>query len=357
LQNAASTLSPNAITELLHELRSPLGGFESMLALLRETPLDAHQRDILAAMDASARHLRALMAPVLPEHPADDAKDITAKDIPLKSFADQLALSVDARARVKGLASRFDYAPSLHALPVFDGKALRQVMENLIDNAVRATSTGGIAIGIAPSPRPGWLQVSIRDSRPGLPGSVMRLLQGQESEPQTGGFGLKISQRLVRGHGGVLQAQSNPDGPGTTFSFDWPIAPERSAPRGEALIVDDHLASRLVIRTIVSALGFTCREADGVGTADALLTQSPFSLVLTDLRMGEGGGAALLQSLAAKAGHSRPKILVVSADSPADHPDLRGLHNGFVQKPMSVQGLVEALRCFDQPIVASRTAA
>lgn len=352
MQNPAPTLSPQAITELLHELRSPLGGFESMLALLHDTPLDSHQRDILSAMDASARHLRALMAPVLPAHQPDDMQAIN-----WKAFADQLALSVSARAQAKGLQSQFDCAQSLQTLAIMDGTALRQVMENLIDNAVRASSAGSIGIVVMPSPRPGWLQVSIRDSGPGLPEPVMRMLQGQEGEAPMAGLGLKISQRLVRAHGATLEARPNADGRGTTFSFDWPIAPERPGRRGDALIVDDHPASRLVMRTILSALGFACREADGVGAANALLAQSPFSLVLTDLRMDEGGGAALLRSLAAKAGHLRPRVLVVSADDPAEQPDLRGLYDGFVQKPISVQGLVEALRRLDQPLIEGQHAA
>jgi CheY-like chemotaxis protein/anti-sigma regulatory factor (Ser/Thr protein kinase) len=270
---------------------------------------------------------------------------------------DGLSFSLTARAKAKGLASRLDCAPALLLLPVAEAVALRQVMENLIDNAVRATSEGEIAITISASASVARLIVSIQDTGPGLPPDVQRALRGASHSSAPSGLGLKISQRLVGQQGGELHARSNPGGKGTTFTFDWPVATERTTLHGEALIVDDHPASRLVTRTILSALGYACIEADGVAAARLLLAERSISVLLTDLRMGEGGGLALLQALSKYEGSARPKALVLSADDRDEHPGLAGLYDGYVQKPITVQALVEALRGLDLPLSNKRNAA
>lgn len=335
---APPNLSRHEIAEIAHELRSPLGGFEAMLELLARTPLSEEQQRLVQALEASASHLRGILARVLPAHQGEDAHPLT-----LGPLLGAIAASAAARAAARGLAFECHVDPAIDRGAEVEALALRQVLENLIDNAIRATSSGAIRLAVNSGPS-GRIAFSLDDDGPGLDPAEAQRLMAPGGQAGTRGLGLPIAARLVARHGGTLSAGMRRDH-GTTFSFDWPERKDRVETAGNRLLViDDHPASRLVLRTILAALGFDVAEAADIGHARDCLMREPFAAVLTDLHMPDGGGATILREIAAMPVASRPATIVVSADDPREDESLAPLVDQVVLKPLAVPALIEALR-------------
>ena len=339
-QTVTAALSSRDIAEIAHELRSPLGGFEAVLTMLAATPLTPEQGNLVAALEASTAHLRSILGRVLPAHQGEGVVALR-----LGALVRAIATSAQARAKARGLDFSVRLDPALDADLSLDALALRQVLENLIDNAIRATTHGHIDLDI----RAGGadrIVFSLRDTGPGLPEAVVSRLSQPEApgEPSEGGMGLSIAMRLIGRKGGRLHAGPNPGGQGTCLSFDWPIGPsEPATEQARFLIVDDHPASRLVLRTILNALGFATLEAANAHEALALLARHPVSVIWSDLCMPDGDGKELVRAIAALAPDRRPRLVIVSADDPREDVAMASLIDDVVMKPISVPAIVRAL--------------
>ncbi len=334
---SSPTLSPRAIREIAHELRSPLGGFEAMLDLLAATPLSPDQARLVEALEASAQHLRAILARILPPH-AEETREVPR----LGALIEAIVASASARAERKGLVFVLNLDPAVNREAEIDALGLRQVLENLIDNAIRMTPAGRITLDIA-SGAGGRMAFRLTDSGPGLdPARAKRLMAASPGQRgKRGGLGLGIAARLVESRGGKLAAERLAPGPGTAFTFDWPPAPPRHS-ESRLLIVDDHPASRLVLRTILSALGFPCEEAASAGAALERLRVARFAAVFTDLQMPEGGGRRLIEQLGAQA--DRPAVVIASADDPREEAGLTAGFDAAIRKPLTVPAVIAVLR-------------
>jgi CheY-like chemotaxis protein/two-component sensor histidine kinase len=331
------------LAETLHELRSPLGGIEAMAELLAAGPLNEEQTGIVAALRASAAHLRAIATRVL--------EGEEAAPVALGTVIDDVAASLGARCKARGLAFRLEVSDDLPGDAPVEGCALRQVLENLADNAVRLASAGHVALAICLEG--GRLTCRISDSGPGISREdAARLIrEGGAIAGREGGagIGLSIAGRLVAARGGALVGGPSDLG-GAAFSFDWPLeagAPALPAPtpattptpaqEGQSiLIVDDHPTARLVLKTILGAGGYACREAAGVEDALLAIAADPPGVVLTDLNMPEGGGRRLIAALAGM--KACPKLIVVSGE--ALDPGLLGRVDGVIMKPVSVRAVL-----------------
>ncbi|CAN1550596.1 BaeS Signal transduction histidine kinase [Rhabdaerophilaceae bacterium] len=339
-------LSARELTEIAHELRSPLGGFEAMLTLLHTTSLTAEQRDLVDALGASAAHLRGILGRILPAHPGE-----TQPEIRLAALINAIATSTRARADARGLAFHLQIDEGIEDTLVLDAMPLRQVLENLIDNAVRATARGEVILQVSSVPA-GRIAFSLCDTGTGLPAEIARRLHAAQlagpiaveaASPQSG-LGLGIAARLVARHGGTLQATVSGDGEGTCFQFDWPSV--RSSGQGEStrmLIVDDHPASRLVLRTVLNAMGFATLEAENGLAALEILLKYRVSAVWSDLCMPNGNGHDLIRFVTTLPEGQRPRLIVVSADDPREDTSFHAPVDEVVLKPISVPAIVRAL--------------
>ncbi len=345
-------LLPSRITEIAHELRSPLGGIEAMICLLEATPLDPDQARIIAALKASVGHLRSIADEVLdgakpkprdPDGPMDASAASTGSDAPLGEFLAVFETVCRARAAARGLEFRLTAAAGLQAVTVIEPGLLRQVLENLVDNAFRLTVAGQVTLAIEAG-EAGHMRFSLIDSGPGLSSddAVRLILEGggMAGRKSGAGIGLSIAGRIVARFGGQLTGGPAPDGAGACFSFLWPVV---STQVQSCLIVDDHPASRLVLKTILAAAGYRCREASGVAEALAGMAEHPTDIVLTDLNMPGAGGMVLIGKIAGLPVPVRPKVLVVSADDvDASHP-LHASIDGAIRKPITVRSVLEAI--------------
>jgi CheY-like chemotaxis protein/two-component sensor histidine kinase len=335
---SAPHLSRHEIAEIAHELRSPLGGFEAMLDLLARTPLSVEQQRLVEALEASAMHLRAVLARVLPPHQGEELSSPT-----LGPLLGAIAASAAARAAARALRFECQLDDTLDRGAEIEAIPLRQVLENLIDNAIRMTASGAVRLSVSMAGH-GRIAFSLTDDGPGLDPAQAERLMMPGGKGDGNGLGLPIAARLVVQRGGKLLAEKRPEG-GTTFRFDWPDRPDAGdQAAARLLIVDDHPASRLVLRTILGALGFEVEEAADVESARSCLTRGTFAAVLTDLHMPDGGGATILREIAALPAASRPAAIVVSADDPREDATLAPMVSQVVTKPLAMPALIAALR-------------
>jgi signal transduction histidine kinase len=218
------------LANMSHELRTPLNGIMGMATLLHDTPVSEEQRDYLSTIDSSAGTLLAIVNDVL------DFSTINAGGMTLETVEFQPAALLERTrsllgpvAHAKGLAVVYEIEPALRTTLVGDESRLRQVLLNLIGNAIKFTQTGRVTvrarlIGVA-------LRVDVIDTGIGVPADQQAAVfepfvqaDGSTTRRYGGtGLGLSISSRLVRLMGGTMTLDSEP-GVGSTFTIDVPLA-------------------------------------------------------------------------------------------------------------------------------------
>lgn len=348
--------SASAMAEIAHELRSPLGGVDAMARLLAETPLTDQQRRLVDALCAASAHLRAIANDVL-DGGCNDAEGPTIEERPvdLQAFLAPLATSAEARAQAKGLgfAMRID---ERIARPVLaDGRRLRQMLENLVDNAVKVTAEGGIVLSIDLLDRRGGFEgvrFAVTDTGPGLSSDQKEQLfqaYGRLANGIAGtGLGLSMVRRLARAMGGDAGCDSQP-GEGATFWFTLRLKQiARPAPTGPGriLVVDDNHANRMILGAVLEHFGHAMVEAASAEEALELLPTQEFSAVLLDHTLPGITGLEALKHIRAMPEPlcSVPVIPVTGRVSGADRDAFAAAGaNGFVEKPVTARSVREAL--------------
>ena len=344
----ARDISSGEIAEIAHELRSPLGGIEAMVEMLEASRLDAEQRRMIAALKASVTHLRGIADGVLG---AEKAK-VSSADctwIVLGELLGEIEFACLARAQTKGLSFSLTVETAGIAEALVECGPLRQVLENLVDNAVRLTPVGLVELRVIRKPG-GRLGFEVHDGGPGISSDeAARLIRsGGSIEGRAGGagIGLSIAGRLVAERGGMLTGGPVEAGAGAVFTFDWPD--QRVSEKGDCLIVDDHPASRLVLGTILRSAGYGCLEAASVGEAMRVIAMRQPAFVLTDLNMPGEGGEILIQRIAELPEGERPRLVVVSADDLDAANPLHAAVDRAIRKPITVRAVLEAMADFSR---------
>jgi signal transduction histidine kinase/CheY-like chemotaxis protein len=310
---AASRAKSEFLANMSHEIRTPLNGVMGMVELALDTPLDAVQRDYLATAQSSADTLLSVINDVLDFSKIEAGRmDLDPVEFSLREAFDLTMKMMALRAHEKGLelVCRVD-----HRLPdalVGDVSRLRQVVVNLVGNAIKFTQHGEIAIEVSPGGPAGdtgtLLHVSVSDTGIGIPqdkqraifeaftqadGSTTRIFGGT-------GLGLAISSRLIELMGGTIRVESEP-GRGSTFHFTVRLAvsaegaavppPDPEGLRGlRALVVDDNATNRRILGETLRSWHMDSRAAGSGPEAileleRAVAASEPFDVVLLDCNM------------------------------------------------------------------------
>ena len=265
------------------------------------------------------------------------------------------------QASAKGLSLAGRGLDDLPAALWLDPERLRQVLLNLIGNALKFTETGGVTLSLTYDVAEARLRAGVADTGQGIAEGDLRLLFMRFSQLDASprrqhggtGLGLAISKGLVEAMGGQIRVESQL-GEGARFIFDLPASIElavevedeaspASLPSGcRVLVVDDNAANRELVRTVLEAFDAVVTEAvdgeEGVVAAEA----RPFDVILMDLRMPRLDGVEAAQRIRAGGGPSAgAPIIAFSADVGAGSPG--GVFDGSVSKPMTVESLLGAI--------------
>ena len=367
---AASAAKSEFLATMSHEIRTPLNGVVGMVELLEGTPLDDRQRKYAAVCRASAEALLSLINDVLDFSKIEAGKlELEHADFDLHATVEGAVTVAAPRAAKKGLqlASRFD--PAVPRLIRGDAARLRQVIYNLVNNAVKFTEAGAVTVTILPvdPARPtGPLRVAVADTGVGIPPDRVDRLFKSFSQVDASttrryggtGLGLAICKRLVELMGGAIGVDSTP-GRGSTFWFTFQpgaVADATAAPAPPdlrelpVLVVDGNPAHADLLRDMLAAwhlrpsvAGTPADAAAAVHTAAA--DGHPFGLIVCDVDAA-GGTAAAVAALAAGAGAAGVPVLALrSVDSTISTADAAaaGLA-GLIDKPVRQSNLFDHIQ-------------
>jgi signal transduction histidine kinase/ActR/RegA family two-component response regulator len=369
---AANRAKSQFLANMSHEIRTPLNGVLSAADLLSGAKLDARQRELVEVIRSSGGLLNTLLTDLLDLARVEaGAEALRPEPVSLAELVASVVGLHRSSAEHKGLVLdvEMDAAAGAHAL--CDSLRLRQVLGNLVSNAVKFTDAGRVAVLVSRSGDQVTFQV--RDTGIGFDDAHKATLFGRfqvgddSSTRQHGGagLGLAICQQYVRLMGGELDAASKP-GHGAVFGFtlDLPAlaAPQpdetdvadeverdpAEAGRFRVLVVDDNAVNRQVLGLILDSVGIEHAEAeDGREGLDAVTTGG-FDAVLMDLQMPVMDGFEAMRRIRAwesQAGRPRLPIYVVSANCLQEHVEAGAAAgaDGHLNKPVSVPELLAAL--------------
>lgn len=368
--DSAARVKADFIANMSHEIRTPLTaivGYAERLA--RRGNLDPIAQREVGRIDIAAQALLAIVNDVL-DFSKLEAGRVTLRPGPVdpaRLFGETLRL-FEEQAAAKGLALDFRSEDALPPWLLLDADRVRQVLMNLLGNAVKFTDQGGVRLRVRYEAASNRLTARIEDSGPGLDAAQQRRLFQRFSQvdasdgPRFGGtgLGLAICKGLVEAMEGEIGVDSHL-GVGSTFHFSIPAPRAAGHSAGSAssvhqrlagvriLLVDDDPSNRELAGDALRALGATVVDADG-GEAGVSAAGEPFDVILMDLRMPGLDGRAATAAIRAGDGPNRSTpILAFSANlgEPAAAPE--GF-NGFVRKPFSPAGLAAAVAaCLPEP--------
>jgi PAS domain S-box-containing protein len=338
--DAASRAKSYFLASVSHELRTPLNGILGYTQILRrDAALTEKQRTGVRVIHESADHLLALINDVLDLSKIEAGRlDLHPSDFHLPGLATSVEGVFTPRAKEKGILFETAVAADLPAWVRGDEQRLRQIVFNLVSNAIKFTSAGGVVFSVQRAGAAA-IRFSVSDTGPGISAEDQaKLFQpfSQVGNRATGaatgtGLGLAISRSLVERMGGRLHVESKPRW-GSRFWFDVALPTTAAAvpatthatqrivgyagPRRRVLIVDDNAANRAVMVEMLGPLGFTLAEAADGRTAVTEAAAFAPDLILMDLRLpGEIDGLGATRQIRATARGAKTKIVAVSASA------------------------------------------
>lgn len=368
-----------------HEIRTPLNAVLGILNLLRKTQLDSGQSRYIATARESAEALLQIINDIL------DFSKLEAGKLGLEQGAFELRPAINSvwdlmapHAREKGLTLTIQVAAETPDIVRSDAGRIRQVLLNLVGNAVKFTEKGEITIAVTPLELTAddvLLRFSVQDTGIGIPPEKLSLLFSKfttldpsySRRHEGTGLGLAISREIVELMGGQINVSSDP-GKGTKFWFDLPLSlaenaelslsDDEAAPADYArlrgariLLAEDNMTNRMVIADTLHGLGCL---VDCVGTGQEAvdrLTTAPYDAVLMDISMPEMDGveaARLIRALEIPSS-TIPIVALTAHVSRDDQNRVRNAGmNAFLSKPLVQKHLIRTLSSLLKEMPAER---
>ena len=366
---AASSMVETALAAFAHEVRTPLTGILAISNLLATSELDERERRWVDTIKAGAEHLASLATLFVDAaRRGGPGLEVRQDFFDLRTLARNAGDSLTGRAAAKGLQSSVVISENLPGFAIGDPVRLRAAVENLIDNAVKFTEQGSVALQVTPLRSPkGKVAVAfeVSDSGIGLTLSEIKRLFRPFSQANVsiasrfGGAGLGLSsvKQLARAMGGDVTATQRRGG-GTTFTFNVVMSPATDAataasgaeisigsPRPLRLLsVEDNPFGRVVLNAILTELG---HQAEFIGQGEAAperIAHGAFDAVLMDMVLpGINGIEAITRIRALSAPLGRIPIIGISGRGEDEAASRAAGADIFLVKPVSPRALATAL--------------
>ncbi len=384
---AASGAKSEFLATMSHELRTPLNGVIGNADLLLDGPLGPPQREAVETIRASADHLLSIISGILDFARIEAGRvDLEREPFGLRAVVQETARMFAAQAQARGLALRCDIGPDVPERGVGDPVRLRQILINLLGNAIKFTERGAVALRVAVltrEPEHVRLRFEVEDTGVGIAPEAQALLfeaftQADASHARRyggTGLGLAICRRLARLMDGDVQVASAP-GEGSTFWFtariglapgtaedpdvapsvapaaEPPPAPEAGVPRPRVLLVEDNPVNQRVAGGLLRRLGCDVALADsGRAGIEACLAAS-FDLVFMDCQMPDLDGLAATREIRRReGGRRRTPIVALTANAVAGDREscLAAGMDDYLSKPVRRDDLAVVLERWGQP--------
>jgi signal transduction histidine kinase/CheY-like chemotaxis protein len=356
------------LAQMSHEIRTPLHGVIGSVELLKLSSLNGEQRDLLASIDNSSRHLLDVVNQVL-DFSRLEAGGFSLEAVPfdLEGLIRETLDIVRPGAMSKGLDLSSTFAGNVPSHLVGDPTRLKQVVLNIVSNAVKHTLKGKVTVNVTPAVEGEGVVLEVQDSGVGV--SADRLdaifepfVQAEASSARRfggTGLGLPISRHLLNLMGGSISATSTP-GAGSTFTLTVPLpraaspAPAAENPplsdtagrfSGRALVVDDNETNRKIAVLVLAKLGVSADTATSGPDAVEAVARIPYQVILMDIQMPGMDGIEATRLIRQVLGTGCPPIFAMTATlNPEERLACTRAGMPVLAKPFTIADVENALR-------------